>query len=172
MTTFLGSADVAASRLEATHLDARKGKDGKWRFPCLVGELGPKGDAVRRTGTLAGALANGLGVFQRCLVGEPLEHDPLRVVPCTQPHHSEAIPGVMPIEEFPAGEKGLRQVALRAGVYCEKTVAAYLGGTRRGADSSGVTPTREAWLDGMTDAVCFVVSKTPVKGVMKSTGRP
>ncbi|WP_211369779.1 septum formation family protein [Nonomuraea turkmeniaca] len=172
LKTYLSSTDTAASRLEATHYGPWKGKDGKWRFSCLAAERGRNDKEVRRTGSLAGALAGGLGAFQLCLEGEPLDEGPLRVVPCSRPHRSEAIPGVMAVDDFPPGRKGLMKVGLRAGLHCEKPGAAYLGGTRRGAESRGVAPTREAWLDGFTDAVCFVVSKTPVKGVMKSTGRP
>ncbi|MEV0819859.1 septum formation family protein [Nonomuraea rubra] len=163
---YLSTTEEAASRLEPALLGPWKGDDGKWRFACLATERGSDGEPVRRMRKLAGALSRGLGPYRRCLTGEPLADGPQNVVPCGESHRSEAI-GVLPIKDFPAARDGLWKVASRAGEQCEAMAESYLGGKRRGVRSSGIVPLREQWLGGQKTGTCYVVSKTPVQGVMR-----
>jgi hypothetical protein len=167
LPTYLKSPDAHASRLQAASAGPSEGKDGARWFACLVSEEGPDGKPVRRTGTLAGALAGGLGAFQLCLVGEPLADGPARVVPCDRPHRSEAVPGVLVLGAPTDPPPSLKEVTMRAFDHCKKAVETYLGGSRPGVRPSGVSPLPEEWPDGDTSAICYAVTKNLVTGSLR-----
>jgi hypothetical protein len=160
---YLGSPDATASRLEAR---LYRQTTENISFACLVVERGPDIKPVRRTGSLAGALSGGLGVFQQCLVGEPFA-EPLQVVPCDQPHRSEAVPGVLklgsPNEPMPSA----KDIFTRAITHCDGAIGTYLGGTRPGVQPSGRFPQANEWPTGKTTAVCYAISDTPVTGSLR-----
>ncbi|MGH3389695.1 MAG: septum formation family protein [Actinomadura sp.] len=167
LPTYLRSPDAHASRLQAASAGPSQGEDGARWFACLVSEEGPDGDPVRRMGTLAGALAGGLGAFQKCLVGEPLADDPVRIVPCDRPHRSEAVPGVLVLGAPTDPPPGLRELTSRAFDHCKKAVDTYLGGSRPGVRPSGISPLPEEWPDGDTSAICYAVTKNLVTGSLR-----
>lgn len=166
LTGYLASPDAEATRLEeVVRVPSRTQWDGgeRW-YACTVAERGPDNYPVRRTGPVAGVLAGGLGPFQRCLVGDPLD-DPLQVVPCTRPHLSEAVPGVLtlgaPGDPVPDIETLFREKIIP---HCQKAVAAYLGGDRPDVTFSGLGPLAENWTAGVRTAVCYATVKSPVTG--------
>ncbi len=168
LTGYLASPDAEATRLEeVVRIPSRAQWDGgdRW-YACTVAERGPDNYPVRRTGTVAGALAGGFGAFQRCLVGDPLD-DPLQVVPCERAHRSEAVPGVLvlgaPTDPVPDIERMFRE---RIIPHCQRAVAAYLGGDRPGVSSSGLGPLAENWVDGVRTAICYAKVETPVTGLL------
>jgi putative regulator of septum formation len=164
---YLKSPDADASRLQAATAGPSQGKDGARWFACLVSEEGPDGAPVRRTGSLAGALAGGLGTFQKCIVGEPLEDGPARIVPCDRPHRSEAVPGVLALGSPTDPPPTLRQLTSRALDHCRMTVNAFLGGARPGVRPSARAPLPEEWPDGDTSAICYAVTEKPVTGSLR-----
>jgi hypothetical protein len=167
LPAYLKSPDADASRLQAATAGPSRGKDGNRWFACLVFERAPDGEPRRRTGSLAGALAGGLGAFQKCLVGEPLEDGPARIVPCDRPHRSEAVPGVLVLGSPTDPPPSLREMTSRSLDHCTKKVDAYLGGRRAGVRPSSLSPLPDEWQDGETRAICYAVSKKPVTGSLR-----
>ncbi len=169
LPTYLDNPNAVASRLESeTYWPTQEQWDGgdRW-FACLVGERGPDNRPVRRTGTLAGALANGLGAFQRCLVGEPLSEEPTQVVPCDRPHRSEALPEVLVMDEPPTTSSPPSAEMVRLIDRCEKMVDEYVGGERSDVDAAMLAPLPEKWRNGAKAAVCYAVAETPVTGPLR-----
>jgi hypothetical protein len=167
LPTYLKSPDADASRLEASTAGPSRGKDGARWFACLVSEEAPDGGPRRRTGSLAGALAGGLGAFQKCVVGKPLDKGPQRVVPCDRPHRSEAVPGVLVLGAPTDSPPSVQETAARSLDHCKKVVNAYLGGSRPGVRPEALSPLPDEWRDGDTSAVCYAVSKNPVTGSLR-----
>jgi hypothetical protein len=168
LTHYLSSPDALASRLETVVMfPNRAGWDGgeRW-YACLVTERGPDNNAVHRTGSLAGVLQNGLGAFQRCLVGEPLD-SPLQVVGCDQPHRSEAVPGVLVLGGPTDPAPDIQRVMVdRIIPHCDSMVNVYLSGERAGVRSSGVAPDSDGWDAGNRTAVCYAKADAPTTGPM------
>ncbi|MFC5744611.1 septum formation family protein [Actinomadura rugatobispora] len=167
LPTYLKSPDANASRLQAATAGPSRGKDGARWFACLVSEEGPDGRPRRRTGSLAGALAGGLGSFQKCLVGEPLDDGPPRIVPCDRPHRSEAVPGVLVLGRPTDQPPDLEEMTSRALDHCKKAVDAHVGRGRSGVRPSGLSPLPEEWAEGETTATCYAVTKKPVTGSLR-----
>ncbi|WP_433872916.1 septum formation family protein [Saccharopolyspora sp. CA-218241] len=132
---YVGSPDAPASRLEAlsTWSDQQEWDRGDRWFACLVVERGPDNEPLPRTGSLAGALTGGLGSFRRCYVDEPLADGPTRVVPCSRPHRSEAVPGVLDLGSPDEPAPGIDAMLDRTMPHCDRVVADYLGGPRPGS---------------------------------------
>ncbi len=165
MTTYLGGPDVEATRLEHRVLWPTEGQwsAGERWFACAILERGPDNNAAKRTGSLAGALSSGLGALRKCYAGEPLD-EPTRVVPCDQPHRSEAVPGVVELGSHtdPAPSYGtMMELSLDR---CVRAVETYLGGPRPGVTARSVMPAVEYWSSGATTAVCFAITTEPVTG--------
>lgn len=162
LRTYLGSPDVEASRLEARTHEPAPAETDRWSF-CLVVERSPQNASVQRTGSLRGALASGLGSFQRCVAQEPFQA-PVEVVPCDQPHRSEAVPGVLdlgsPAEPMPPADDLLKRTI----AHCDPTVTAYLGGEKPDVQPSATIPQADDWAAGRTVAVCYAISDTPTTG--------
>jgi hypothetical protein len=171
LPTYLGSPDADASRLETVAFwpTQEQWNIGDRWFACLVIERGPDNRPIRRTGTLAGVLTGGLGVFQRCLAGEPISNDPTRVVPCEQPHRSEAVPGVLVLGSPTEPALSIGVMADRALPHCESVVNAYLGGKRPRVKPSSLTPYPADWPTGANSAVCYAVTETPVTGSLRGS---
>lgn len=169
LTRYVGSADAEASRLEALLMfPTRDGwAAGERWYACIVAERGPDSGWVHRTGNLGGALVDGLGPFQRCLVGEPIT-DPAGVVGCDQPHRSEAVPGVLVLggATDPPPPDFQRLLIDRVLPHCDAAVESYLGGERPGVRSGGLGPLANNWAAGVRTAVCYAVADTPTTGVM------
>ena len=169
LPAYLGSADADASRLETLAFwpTSEQWKAGGHWYACLVTERGTDNEPTHRTGPLAGALAHGLGAFQRCIVKEPISSGPLRVVPCDRPHRSEAVPGVMrlgsPTSPPPSPTKAMLDRGFK---HCKKAVRAYLGGDRPGVEPFIVLPTPEQWRSGDNNLICFAVAGKPVTAPM------
>ncbi|WP_460522238.1 septum formation family protein [Flindersiella endophytica] len=98
LTPYLGSPNADATRLERRVIwpTPQQWQAGRRWYACAVLERNPGDEAASWTGSRAGVLRDGLGTLRRCLTGEPLD-DATRVVPCTQPHRSEAVEGVIPL---------------------------------------------------------------------------
>lgn len=162
---YVGSPDADASTLEtrAYWPGEREWNEGARWYACLVMVRGGDNIAAEHPGRLAAVLAHGLGRFQECREGVPLEESPIHVVPCSGPHRSEAVPGVLPIDpstdpqHFPARE---------AIDHCTAKVAAYLGGSRPGVSPHAVAPLPEDWPAGDRNILCWAVSDHPVTGLM------
>jgi hypothetical protein len=167
LPAFLKSPDANATRLQAAVMGPSQGKDGARWFACAVSEEGPDGNPVRRTGSLAGVLAGGLGSFQKCIVGEPLADEPVRIVPCDRPHRSEAVPGVLVLGAPTDPPPTIRQMTPRALDHCEKAVNTYLGGAKPGVRPSALMPLPEEWRDGETTVICYAVARKPVTGSLR-----
>lgn len=168
MPVFLGSADAEASRLETfTYLssEAEWEAGNRW-FACLITERSPEDKPVTRTGSLAGALAAGLGDLRLCLVDEPVSEDATVTVPCDRPHRSEAVPGVLVLGSPDDPAPSIGEMAERAIEHCEARVAEYLGGERTGVKAAADLPLPDLWPNGSNTAVCFAVSEAPVVGTL------
>ena len=169
LPTYLRSADADASRLETVSFwptQAQWNNGDRW-FACLLTERGIDNEPVRRTGSLAGALANGLGAFQRCQVDKPLADGALRVVPCDRPHRSEAVPGVLVLGTPTDPPPDPTDMVERYVNYCTKAVNSYLGGEKPGVTPSSVGPLPQDWPTGTNTLVCFAVTKTAVTGSLR-----
>ncbi len=168
-TDYLRGPDADATRLEVLESWPNKelwDKGDRW-FACVLAERGEDNNPVRRTGALTGALAAGLGPFQRCMTHEPLANGPLHVVPCDKPHRSEAVPGVLVLGLPTDPAPSLQEMADRAVPHCERMVADYLGGPRPGVKPRAIFPLPEEWPGGRTTAVCYAVSDTMVTGPLR-----
>ncbi|OKI15400.1 hypothetical protein A6A25_13855 [Saccharothrix sp. CB00851] len=169
MGTYLGGPDAEATRLEHRVLwpTREQWTAGERWFACALLERGPDNKAARRTGSVRGALADGLGELRRCYAGEPLD-EPTRVVPCDQPHRSEAVPGVVELGSHtdPAPDYGTMMD--RSLDRCVRAVEEYLGGSRPGVTARSLMPAREYWSSGATKAVCYAITTEPVTGTLGS----
>ncbi|GIG68292.1 septum formation family protein [Phytomonospora endophytica] len=168
LPVFLGSPDAEASRLETLSYLAGEAewKAGNRWFACLIAERGPDDKPVPRTGTLAGALAAGLGELRRCLVDEPATKDATVTVPCDRPHRSEAVPGVLVLGSPADPAPGIPEMADRAVDHCEARVAAYLGDEREGVTAAADLPLPDLWPNGSNRAVCYAVTEEAVTGTL------
>jgi Septum formation len=169
LPVYLRSADADASRLETVSFwptEAQWNNGDRW-YACLLVERGTDNKPTRRTGRLAGALAGGLGAFQRCQVDKPLSSGPLRIVPCDRPHQSEAVPGVLVLGKPADPPPDPMDMATRYVDHCTKAVNTYLGGPRPGVTPSSVGPLPQDWRTGTNTLVCFAVTKTRVTGSLR-----
>ena len=168
MPVFLGSADAEASRLETfTYLSSEDewAAGNRW-FACLVTERSPEDEPVPRTGSLAGALAAGLGDLRLCLVDEPVAEGATVTVPCDRPHRSEAVPGVLVLGSPQDPAPTIGEMAAMAVDHCVEQVRAYLGGDREGVTAVADLPLPDLWPNGSNAAVCFAVSEEEVVGTL------
>lgn len=168
MPVFLGSPDAKASRLETfTYLssEAEWEAGNRW-FACLITERSPEDKPVPRTGTLAGALAAGLGDLRLCLVDEPVSEGASVTVPCDRPHRSEAVPGVLVLGSPKDPAPSIGEMAETAIEHCEARVAEYLGGRRDGVKAVADLPPPDLWPNGSNTAVCFAVTEEAVQGTL------
>lgn len=142
------------------------GSGERW-YACLVTARGGDNKPVKQPGKLAAALARGLGRFQECRAGEPLKESPVHVVPCSGPHRSEAVPGVLTLGKAtdPPIDLG-GPLAGQAIAHCDQKVVAYLGGRRPGVTSTAILPLPQDWPTGETTAVCWTISAQEVSGPM------
>ncbi|MER5268801.1 septum formation family protein [Actinosynnema sp. NPDC002837] len=167
MAAYLGGPDAEATRLEHRVLwpTPEQWAAGERWFACAMLERGPDNKAATRTGSVKGALAAGLGALRRCYAGEPLD-EPTRVVPCDQPHRSEAVPGVVRLGSHTDPAPGYGTMMELSMDRCIRAVEAYLGGSRPGVTARSVMPAQEYWPSGATTAVCYAISTEPVTGTL------
>jgi hypothetical protein len=165
MRSYLAGPDVEATRLEHRVLwpTSDQWNAGERWYACAVLERDPENKAAVRTGSLAGALREGLGALRKCYAGEPLD-EPTRVVPCEQPHRSEAVPGVVSLGSHTDPPPSYEVMIERSLNLCVTAVETYLGGSRPGVTARSVAPGVEYWASGATTAVCYAVSEKPVTG--------
>ena len=167
VAAYLAGPDAEATRLEHRVLwpTREQWAAGERWFACAMLERGPDNKAATRTGSLRGALSAGLGALRRCYAGEPLD-EPTRVVPCDQPHRSEAVPGVVRLGSHTDPAPSHRTMMDLSLDRCTKAVEAYLGGSRPGVTASSVMPAPEYWSSGATTAVCYAITAEPVTGTL------
>jgi hypothetical protein len=170
MRDYLGSSDVEASRIEHRVLWPEKDqwtRGDRW-FACALLERDPENRAAKRSGSLAGALHNGLGSLRKCYAQEPLD-EPTQVVPCHQPHRSEAVAGVIPLGSHTDPAPSLQTMIDRSLDRCVQPVSAYLKDAQHpNAAPRSILPDPQYWASGATVAVCYAVSTVPVTGTMGS----
>jgi hypothetical protein len=163
-----GSADVEASLVEAAYVWPRETRwqAGERWYSCLASVDSANSETVRRTGSLRGALADGLGDLRQCLVGAPADPGPAVMVSCDQPHRSEAVTPVVELGELtgpPPTEAEIQEVTFGA---CEDAVSEYLGGEREGVGIGMSYGSPEQWPAGYNTGTCMAVSDVPVTGLM------
>ena len=165
LVPYTGSPDVAASRIEAAMLWPQEPEwtAGQRWFACLVDEHG-LGGTVQRTGSLRGVLTGGLGAFRQCLAGNPADPGPAQVVPCEQPHLSEAVTPVLVLGAATDPVPTADQVTARANPFCHDAVATHLGRPRTDVGTGWTYGSPEQWKSGYVTATCFAVAASPVTG--------
>ena len=164
---YTGNPDAEASRLQAAYVwpDDTEWTAGQRWFACLVSETDLNGDPVRRTGTVRGVLADGLGDLRQCLEGKPADPGDSRTVPCDQPHHSEAVEPVIVLGKVSDPAPSQDEITEKTNGPCRAAVREYLGGEERDGVSWGMTyGSPEQWKQGFVTATCFAVSEQPVTG--------
>jgi hypothetical protein len=164
---YLGSPDADATRLDSSVLwptQEQWDAGDRW-FACVVSDPGTDEAPDQRTGSVADALADGLGTFQECFVDEPEPGGPNQVTSCDEPHRSEAVPGVLALGD-PSGPPPdvVQVVADRAVPHCEEAVREYLGGDRPDVSPHLLAPRPDQWSYSAYTAVCYAVSDEPVTG--------
>lgn len=165
---YVGNPEVDASRLREYLYwpSSQSWNEGERWLLCVVAEMGPQDQPLRRVGTLEGALREGLGRFQACSK-DPPSQGPLRIVPCYELHRGEAVPGGVLVlgpptdPPFPADRANAA-----ADPYCRRAADTFLGGTgdRPGLRYSWRYPLPESWLNGYTTVVCYLETDVPVIG--------
>ncbi len=168
---YLGSPDVDASRLRGYVYwpSPQDWSDGQRWGLCAVGEAGPEDQPLLRTGRLSGALRDGLGQFQACSK-EPPSAATLRVVPCSEPHRGEAVPGGVLVLGAPSEPPVTAERAnATADPYCRRAADAFLGGSgdRPGVRYSWRYPLPESWPNGYTAVVCYLETDASVRGSLR-----
>ncbi|MGQ0777124.1 MAG: septum formation family protein [Pseudonocardiales bacterium] len=171
LAEYVGSPDVDASRLrEYVYWPSPQGwNDGQRWVLCAVGEIGPQDQPLLRTGTLRGALRDGLGQFQACSK-DPPSVATLRVVPCSEPHRGEAVPGGVLVLGAPSEPPVTAERAnAAADPFCRRAADAFLGGsgTRPGVRYSWRYPLPESWPNGYTAVICYLETDAPVRGSLR-----
>lgn len=168
---YLGSPDVDASRLrEFVYWPSRQDwNDGQRWVLCAVVEIGPDDQPMQRTGALNGVLRDGLGQFQACSADRP-SVGTLRVVPCTEPHHGEAVPGVLMLGAATDPPVTAERANAAAEPHCRRVINAFLGDD---ADQSAVRyswryPLSTSWPNGYTSVVCYVETDVSVTGSLRA----
>ncbi|HEY2723264.1 MAG TPA: septum formation family protein [Pseudonocardiaceae bacterium] len=168
---YLGSADADASRLrEFVYWPSQPGWNAGQRWVlCAVVEIGPDDRPIARTGSLQGVLRDGLGRFQTCSATPPSQGN-LQVVPCTEPHRGEAVPGVLVLGDPTSPPISAAQANARADPHCHAKINAYLGSPtgRATVRYSWRYPLPESWANGYTSAVCYAETDTPVTGSLSA----
>ncbi len=170
LAEYVGSPDVDASRLrEFVYWPSQQGWNSGERWVlCTVVEIGPDDRPLRRTGTLSGVLREGLGQFQACSQGPPSQAA-LRVVPCTEPHRGEAIPGVLSLGAPTDPPVPVEQANAVADPHCRRATDTFLAapGGRPGVRYSWRYPLPESWPHGYTSVVCYAETDSPVTGSLR-----
>ncbi|MFF1919161.1 septum formation family protein [Streptomyces sp. NPDC058221] len=167
---YLGSPDWEASRLDTVAFwpTEKQWKNGDRWFACLLGERSPKDEPVRRKGSLYAGLAHGLAGLQACMKGEPEPGGPNSVIPCDEPHRTEAVPGVVdhgdPAGPAPSVDEMLQQTKDR----CPEAVKKYLGGDKPGVTPHWLSPRPDQWSSEYHTSICYAVSKKAHTGTLAS----
>lgn len=171
LLSYLGSQDADASRLrELLYWPARQDWNSGQRWVlCAVVEIGPDDRPVRRTGRLGGALRDGLGQFQACSADRPSEGT-LRVVPCAEPHHGEAVPGVLVLGAASDPPITAERANTVAEPHCRRVIDAFLGdeGDLPEVRYSWRYPLATSWPNGYTSVVCYVETDIPITGSLRA----
>ncbi|SHE59609.1 septum formation family protein [Streptoalloteichus hindustanus] len=169
---YLGSGDVDATRLRSWAFwpSARDWAAGQRWLVCAVFEAGPDDRPVARTGSLHGALANGLDAYQQCAAGSPSRDDRLVTVPCDQPHLAEAVPGVLALGAPHDPPPSPEQMTQAAQPHCAQAVTGYVGAARPDVLVSWRLPSPASWSEGFSVAVCYVETTTAVKSRLRGIG--
>lgn len=167
---YVGSSDVDASRLrEFVYWPSRQSWNAGQRWAlCAVVEIGPDEKPLRRTGALRGVLRDGLGALQACSKDSPSQ-GALRVVPCTEPHRGEAVPGVLTLGAPTDPPVPAEQANTVAEPHCKQAIDEFLGAP---ADLLGLRyswryPLPQSWPNGYNTVVCYAETATPVTGSLR-----
>jgi len=168
---YLGSPDADASRLrEFVYWPSRQDWSAGQRWVlCAVVEIGPDDQPVQRTGALGGVLRDGLGQFQACSA-DPPSAGALRVVPCTEPHQGEAVPGVLVLGAATDPPITAEQANAAAEPHCRRAIDAFLGDDDNLPEVrySWRYPLSTSWPNGYTSVVCYVETDFPVTGSLRA----
>lgn len=167
---YVGSPDADASRLrEFVYWPSQPAWNAGQRWVlCAAVEIGPDDRPVARTGTLRDALRDGLGRFQTCTATPP-SRGTLQVVPCTEPHRGEAVPGVLTLGAPTDPPLDATRANAAADPHCRARINDYLGSATGRSDVrySWRYPLPESWPNGYTTAVCFAETDVPVTGSLR-----
>ena len=169
LADYTGNDDADASRLQPAYVwpDETEWAAGERWFACLVSEDDPYGNPVPRIGSVRDVLADGLGDLRACLIGRPADPGDIQMVPCDQPHRSEAVPPVIVLGEVEDPAPTQDEILGMTNGPCRDAVRDYLGGEERPGVSWGMTyGSPEQWKQGFVTATCFAISDTSVTGLM------
>ena len=164
-----GGLEWEASRLDAVAFwptEKQWSRGDRW-FACLVSERGPKDDPVRREGSLYAGLAHGLGSLQACIKDETKPGGPNDIIPCDEPHRTEAVPGVVDLGDPDGPPPSVEKMVQRTKDHCPKAVKKYLGGDKPGVQAHWLMPSLDQWSGEHHTAVCYAVSKKPHSGTLR-----
>ncbi|MFJ8751780.1 septum formation family protein [Streptomyces sp. NPDC102441] len=167
---YLNGPDWDATRLDAVAFwptEKQWGDGDRW-FACLLAERSPKNDPVRREGSLYAGLAHGLGSLQACMKGEPEPGGPNNVIPCDEPHRTEAVPGVVDLGDPDDPAPSIDKMLQRTKDHCPAAVKKYLGGDKPGVLPHWLSPRPDQWSSEYHTAVCYAVSKKVRTGTLGS----
>lgn len=168
---YLDSPDADASRLrEFVYWPSRQDWDAGQRWVlCAAVEIGPDDQPVRRVGALRGVLRGGLGQFQACSA-DPPSLGVLRVVPCAEPHHGEAVPDVLVLGAPTDPPVTAAQANATADPHCRRAIDAFLGGADHKPEVrySWRYPLTQSWPNGYTSVVCYAETDQPVRGSLRA----
>jgi len=167
---YVGSPDVDASRLrEFVYWPSEQSwKAGQRWALCAVVEIGSDDQPLRRTGALGGALRGGLGALQACAKDSPSQ-GVLRVVPCSEAHRGEAVPGVLTLGLPTDPPVSAEKANAAAEPHCRRVIDAFLGapGDQMGLRYSWRYPLPQSWPNGYTTVVCYAETAAPVTGSLR-----
>lgn len=164
---YVASPDVDASRLrEFVYWPSRPSWQAGERWAlCAVVEIGPDDQPLRRSGALAAALRDGLGALQACSRDSPSQGR-LHVVPCSEAHRGEAVPGVLTLGRPSEPAMSAEQANTAAEPHCRRAIDAFVGapGDQMGLRYSWRYPLPQSWPNGYTTVVCYAETAAPVTG--------
>jgi hypothetical protein len=165
----VGSTDADASRLrEFVYWPSQPAWNAGQRWVlCAAVEIGPDDRPIARTGSLQGVLREGLGRFQTCSATPPSQGK-LQVVPCTEPHRGEAVPGVLVLGAPTDPPTSPEKANATADPYCRNQINTYLGSPTGRSDVrySWRYPLPESWPNGYTTTVCYAETDKTVTGTL------
>ncbi|MGH3903956.1 MAG: septum formation family protein [Pseudonocardiaceae bacterium] len=167
---YVGNSDVDASRVrEFVYWPSRQGwiAGERWVL-CTAVEIGPDDRPLQRTGAIEGALRAGLGELQAC-AQDPPSAGTLRVVPCSEPHLGEAVPGVLNLGAPADPPVTAEQANAAAEPHCRRAIDSFLRapGGQLGLRYSWRYPLPQSWPNGYTTVVCYAETDAPVTGSLR-----
>lgn len=133
--------------------------DGARWVRCDAGVLADtRGSSTRDvTGSLRGALADGVPLaYRRCLGAPPQPLSSQQLVPCVRPHVAQLMPEAIDLGGADQPYPGIDALTDRANRKCAPIVQAALDDAGR---SLVIVPTEQLWAAGSTTAQCWALAQ-------------